>query len=479
MPVRPEGAGLGYISNDYGDIFRPLHGDLVDKDPYELKPPYKVRTASLEEAGVDYYPYGVLRIKARLPEEKLQLNQVAQGEYMKWAIAEALSESVSRIGKVRMRPDTVLFCAKEVEIMSMHTPYVGQNLWQFCEFRFDYRLKVKNAADGSKLAESIFMQMGDFEADFCKVLEFKFRNIYRITILGLNNKRFALMDGQKISNEVQLFEAAQRNDTDKMSKLVSQCDVNVSQKAVSFPAQVLDEDLHFSCVTLSRTPLLAAAEEGHCEAMRLLFSSKADVSFQDNSGFHALYLAAGAPNDAEKAVNLLLAWDADVNLANSSGYTALHNACGSGEVGAIKALLEAKADINSKSKSGAAPIHTAVVNDQPAALEALESLKANLDMPAFGGNTPVHEGVMQNNPDIIKKLFDLNADINIESGPENGYATPLRMAIDRKKKKAAKKLRELGALEKIEHEYADSTDGEFEAVGDGEYQPRVKGRFYY
>merc|ERR1712217_943780 len=283
--------------------------------------------------------------------------------------------------------------------------------------------------------------MSDFEADFCKVLEFKFRNIYRITILGLVNKRFALMDGQKISNEIALFQAAQQNNLNAMSTLLSVSNVNANQKAVHFPTLALDDDLYFSCVTMSRTALLAAAEEGHVEAMRMLFTSKADVNFQDNSGFHALYLAAGASSNAEKAVSLLLAWDANMNLANNSGYTPLHNACGNGDVGAIKALLEAKADINIKSKNGAAPIHTAVVNDQPAALDVLKELKTNLDMPAFGGNTPVHEGVMQNNPDIIQKLFDLKADINIESGPEHGFATPLKMAIDRKKKKAAKKLK--------------------------------------
>jgi len=110
---------------------------------------------------------------------------------------------------------------------------------------------------------------------------------------------------------------------------------------------------------------------------------------------------------------------------------------------------------------------------------ALKARRANLDMPAFGGNTPVHEGVMQNNPGIIHKLFDLKADINIESGPDNGFATPLRMAIYRKKKKAQKKLRELGALEKIEHEYEESSEGEFLPIGNGEFVPRVLGREAY
>lgn len=38
--------------------------------------------------------------------------------------------------------------------------------------------------------------------------------------------------------------------------------------------------------------------------------------------------------------------------------------------------------------------------------------------------------------------------MNVESGPENHFATPLRMALEKKKKKAAKKLQELKALEK-------------------------------
>merc|ERR1712176_1342685 len=96
-------------------------------------------------------------------------------------------------------------------------------------------------------------------------------------------------------------------------------------------------------------------------------------------------------------------------------------------------------------------------------------------MPAHGGNTPVHEAVMQNNAGLVQKLFDLKADINIESGPDNKYATPLKMAIERKKKKAAAKLQELAALMQIEHEYEESSDGEFKAIGGGEYVPRVKG----
>merc|ERR1712151_477119 len=81
-----------------------------------------------------------------------------------------------------------------------------------------------------------------------------------------------------------------------------------------------------------------------------------------------------------------------------------------------------------------------------------KELGANMDAPAFGGNTPLHESVMKDSPELIKRLFELAANINVESGPEHDFATPLAMAISRHKEKAATQLRELGALEQLPHE---------------------------
>jgi len=471
---------LGFVSQDFADLFRDLKGAFANKDPIELKPPYRVQRAKPEDVKGGFNPYGVLCVKVRLSGERFPLEAIVKGEYMKWAIVQSLSETLSRISKVRIQPKAVLFCADEVEILDMQMPFMGEHLWQFCEFRFDYRAVTRSAAEAQKVVQYAINCMTDFEADFCRNLEHKFRDIYHITVLGLFNKRYLLTDGQRQSDELALFEAAQTNDLQTVQALLRQhVDTDASHKASAFPEKLLDEDQRFLYLTLGRTPLLAAAEEGHVEAMRLLLDAQADLSSQDNSGFHALYLGAGALNGAAEVVKFLLSMGADVDLANGAGYTALHNACGSGEVGAMDALLEAGADWNIRSRNGAAPIHVAVINDQPEVLEALKARRANLDMPAFGGNTPVHEGVMQNNPAIIQKLFDLKADINIESGPENGFATPLKMAIDRKKKKAQKKLRELGALERIEHEYEDSSEGEFVPIGNGEFVPRVLGRQSY
>ena len=77
--------------------------------------------------------------------------------------------------------------------------------------------------------------------------------------------------------------------------------VDVVMSADRYPAQTRDEDFAWLWLTLGRCPLLGAAEEGHLEAMRTLLDAHADVNFQDERGFHALYLGAGAGPDPAKA----------------------------------------------------------------------------------------------------------------------------------------------------------------------------------
>jgi len=473
----PNGNGLGFVSLEPDDLFRELHGNHKLLEPVSNKPPFKVRRAEEKDLSVAWYPIGCLFIKIRLADSSIAVDQVAKSEYMRWAIAESLAETVAKVGKIKCRPPQVLACTEETELIEVTMPVLTEQVWQFAEFRFDYKLRVDSPEDGVKASDAIFYRMVDFEREFCKALEVKFRNLYHLTILYLKNKKHILMDGHKMLMQFKLFEEAQNNNVDAMTKLMrAGIDPNSSAKEVFFPKGLLDEEQYFLYVTLGRTPLHAAAEEGNVEAIRILLDSRAKVNAQDNSGFHALYLGAGVPDRGERLVNMLLAWDADINLTNKSGYTALHNACGSGEVGAVRALIDARADLNIKSNNGAAPVHVAVINKQPEVLDVLKELRSNLDMPAFGGNTPVHEAVLQNSPDLVQKLFDLNADINIESGPDNDFCTPLRMAMERKRKKAMKKLKELGALERIEHEYEEPEEGEIEKVGEGEYRLKVRGR---
>lgn len=480
-------AGLGFISRNIDDLYRPLSGTNVNANPWELHPPNSkliVEKASAEAVDNDGYPVGVLKIKVRMSGDSGHaVVDVCRGEYMKRAIVDSLAESVSRMSKVKLSAEQVLFCMEDVGILDVQMPTYGNNVWQFCVFRFDYKLAMRDYQSACQAVDCCQARMADFEADFCKVLEFKYRDIYHLTILGLQDKQFMIMDGFTSGQERRLYKAAQANECDTILSLVAQgVNVNARPKESSCLGQLIDEEDRAIWLGFRRAALHGAAEAGHMQAMRTLLDSHADVNLQDEHGFHALYLAAGGTENpagddaAAEAVRLLLDRGASLNLQNGSGYTALHNACGSGECSAVKALLDAKADMTIRSKEGSAPIHVAVINDQPKAVEVLANYGANLNMPAFGGNTPVHEGVMQNNPDIVQKLLDLKADINIESGPEHAYATPLGMANGRIKKKVAKKLQALGALEKIEHEYEDVSEGDFEPGSDGDFIPKVKGR---
>lgn len=471
----PQGSGLGYVSSSVKDLYRKLDSSLALKDGFELKPPYQVPKYSAEN-GEENSPCGCLYIKIRLADEELSISDIAKGAYMKYAVAEALGQTIMTLTGVYATGGMVSLCMDEVKILDVQYPYSGSQVWQFCDFRFDYKISIP-AQDGQQAVWAL-SDMTGFEQMFCQTLEMQFRSIYHLTVLGLMNKKYALMDGIEWAGMAQLYKAAQANDTDGMNSFLSRVDVNAYPKEAGYCTAGFDEEFKMEFVELGRTALLGAAEAGAVEAMRFLLDAKANVDFQDNAGFSALYLAAGSEN-AEKAVTALLGWKPSLSLKTKQGFTPLHNACGAGESGAVKALIQAKADLNVKSKGGSAPIHVAVLNDEPGVLDTLKSLKANLDMPAFGGNTPVHEAVMQNNADMIQKLFELKADINIESGPEHKFSTPLKMALDRKRKKAAAKLQDLGALEKIEGiEYEDSTDGEFEPTGDGEYRPVIKGRYY-
>jgi len=453
----PKGDGLGFISKDYADLFRELRGDLVNKAPEALKPPYRVVAGA---GGIDSLPMGVLRVKIRMPGDH-PISDVVQGEYMKWSMVEALAQSFKKIVTRHVRlaaevqrmdilttlnPKSILMCGDMIKILEVHTPSMAGQQWQFCEFRFDYKVKIEDQDLAAALVAAVFHHMTDFEVIFCQNLESKFREIYHLTVLELINKRFVLMDGHVIQQQLQLFKAAKDN-VQEVARLVKEVDVNAFQKEPRFPQGILDEDDYFPIVSLQRTPLHAAAEAGRLEVVQMLVQANAEVNYQDTSGFHALYLAAGS--GIPQVVSYLLSSDAELHLRNKSGYTALHNAVGCGKAECIRVLLKARGDLNLQTRSGLAPVHMAAISNQPTSLEVLHECKANLDMPAVGGNTPVHEAVMQNNPEIIQKLFDLKADINIESGPDHHFATPLHMALERKKKKAVKKLQELKAVEKV------------------------------
>lgn len=464
------------MSLDMKDLRREIKGEFANLDCVSLKPDFKVNKPAEPFAGVeDYHPFGTLIVITRLRGVDHVLGDIIRCEYMKWAVMDSLQEALASVCRLRVKAQDIMFCMDEVFITETATQRAVDCNYQCATFRFDYRVMVPDKERAESAIRIAREQMVNFEELFCKRLEWKFRHIYHLTIIGLTNKNCILMDGDKMMSELRLFQAALAGNVEEIRSLINKgVKVDARQTLVAglgspkdcrFPCDILPEDEAKLFCGMGQTALLGAASRGNLEAVRVLLQSGAKHDLQDNDGWTALHCAAEV--NAGPVIQALLALGANKNARSCTGGTPLHTAAASGASDCVRVLLQAHAEPNLKDQEGSAPVHLATVEKHTGVLDVMKECGVNLDAPSLTGNTAVHEAVMKNDDKTLKKLHELGANINIESGPMNDYQTPLRMANLRKKKKAAKELVKLGAVEAIEgHEFEESGEGE----------PRVRGR---
>src|SRR5215813_7183221 len=219
------------------------------------------------------------------------------------------------------------------------------------------------------------------------------------------------------------------------------------------------------------TPLMAAAENGSLDAMKMLIDRRADVNAKNTYGSAALMWSVTDP----KKVRLLLDHGADVNVAARSGRTALiiasfanpsaevvrmllskgasvsvmdqrkvtplNAATFGNDTATIRLLLDASADINTADTFiGLTPLINASGNRNLEAVKLLLAKGANVnavsktqDLPRiqtgtveFGGWTPLLMAVPFGPPEVVKTLMDAGAKVNVQD--YRGF-TPLMLAI--------------------------------------------------
>ena len=250
-----------------------------------------------------------------------------------------------------------------------------------------------------------------------------------------------------------------------------------------------------------QTPLNAAIDHGHIDAVRLLARRVKDVN--RDLPLHAAITAGlgGAKADFEQAhpianatpeereiaeeqamnnlrvqmMELLLAAGASVNGKDSDGSTPLHCATSEGFKDVVELLLDKGADVNAKAThrywsrdnhdrlfTGITPLHEAALVGDPNVADLLIARGAQLDATTESGQTPLHyaagygylyeptfspgqhwhPGRAWRDGDVVELLIEKGCRVNAK---DHDGATPLYYALRARRTRIAKTLIAAGA----------------------------------
>lgn len=197
-----------------------------------------------------------------------------------------------------------------------------------------------------------------------------------------------------------------------------------------------------------RTPLAAAATEGHEEAVKLfLETGKVDVNSSDWLGFTPLYYAIMMQHDA--VIHLLLeAGKVDMNYKKFRGRTPLNYASSARNEAAVRLMLERYDDylyVDSKDNRGRTALSIAAENGSEGIVHLLlDTGKVNEDFRCPKGRTPLSYA-SQGGFESVVRLLLATGKVDTDSMSAK-RRTPLSYAAEFGKSKVIKLLLEMGKV---------------------------------
>ncbi|KAH9985038.1 hypothetical protein BJV74DRAFT_988733 [Russula compacta] len=184
------------------------------------------------------------------------------------------------------------------------------------------------------------------------------------------------------------------------------------------------EDVNVKC-GYHGSPLHAASNKGHLDAVHLLLDHGADVNITTINSKKAPLCSAYDRGNLE-VMRLLLEHGANADVEYDGYGLLLHDASYKGRAEVIRLLLRHKADVNAKSDEDRTPLHWASIYGHPKIVQLLLEYGADVNAisPFFG--TPLHAASERERLEIVRILLAHKADVHIRRG--GSKHTPFQLA---------------------------------------------------
>ncbi|CAE8682693.1 unnamed protein product [Polarella glacialis] len=191
----------------------------------------------------------------------------------------------------------------------------------------------------------------------------------QLRVAQLLLSRRAAADSRGAADKTALHLAARRGQIEAVQLLAT------SGAAISFGLVDKDGD----------APLHEAAREGQLAVAQELLRSRAPIDTPNTAGRSALAVAAVWGHEAA-----LLREGASIQSVDACGDTPLHQAARAGRQSIAERLAQARAPLDARNKDQRTPLHVCCVAGHAAAVASLLQLGASPEAPDAKGDTPVH-----------------------------------------------------------------------------------------